>query len=112
MIRPVLFGATSVIISIGLGGLLSGVLWAEQSVSIVQAGAKHIIDHKGMQTTAQPPNSALMGLSTSPGVKKDRKIGESSISRFNLSRNSILSQSESIHPALPPLLSMNHQPWR
>lgn len=51
MIRPVLFGAISLILLMGLEGDISGVLGADPSVSTVQAGAKHIIDHQGMQTT-------------------------------------------------------------
>ncbi|HBP86658.1 MAG TPA: exo-alpha-sialidase [Nitrospirales bacterium] len=51
MIKSALFGATSVLVSIGLGGFISGAFGAEQSVSPIHAGPKHIIDHKGMQTT-------------------------------------------------------------
>ncbi len=51
MIRPILFGITSVVIGIGQGGSMSVVLGAEQSDSTVHTGPKHIIDHKGMQTT-------------------------------------------------------------
>jgi BNR repeat-like domain len=77
MIRPVLFGATSLILSIGLGGVVSGVLGAEPSVSMVQAGAKHIIDHQGMQTTgpaAQLDKNGTLHLAWGGEQQEDRGV--------------------------------------
>ncbi|WNM59808.1 sialidase family protein [Candidatus Nitrospira allomarina] len=77
MIRPVLFGTISLILSMGLGGDISGVLGADPSVSIVQAGAKHVIDHQGMQTTgpaAQLDKDGTLHLAWGGEKQEDRGV--------------------------------------
>ncbi|MEO8327690.1 MAG: hypothetical protein ABI618_17710, partial [Nitrospirota bacterium] len=109
MIRPVLFGATSVIISIGLGGAVSGVLGAEPSVSMVQAGAKHIIDHKGMQTTgpiAQLDTDGTLHLAWGGEKQEERGI-------FYLKVPPHLEQypePNKVNPSSPPPTSLHEPP--
>ncbi|MFZ1748235.1 MAG: sialidase family protein [Nitrospirales bacterium] len=77
MIRPVLFRAISLVLSMGLGGEISGVLGAEPSASMVQDGAKHIIDHQGMQTTgpaAQLDKDGTLHLAWGGEKQEDRGV--------------------------------------
>lgn len=51
MMKPLLFLSLSGVLSIGLGSTDHRALGAESILPMVQDGPKHIIDHKGMQTT-------------------------------------------------------------
>jgi len=65
------------VLSIGLGGSVHGVLRAEQLTSTIHVGPKHILDHKGMQTTGpstQLGTDGTLHLAWGGEKKEDRGV--------------------------------------
>ena len=109
MIRLVLFGAVSLVLSMGLGGDISGVLGADPSVSMVQAGTKHIIDHQGMQTTgpaAQLDKDGTLHLAWGGEKQEDRGVYYLKVPP----RQEQYPEPIRVNPSSPPATSLHEPP--